>query len=343
MKRGLMPQSLLALLAAILVLTIAAAGASATTYYDLKVTRWLNVTGTAALMRTNGVAAGGRGLYVEIEQNATALTGTLNGLVVSITNGPTAAPGGTVRGLEVKARAATVDGTGNTIGMLTGATISADPKGKAATTLRGFEVILSGDAAATSTTAQGVLITNESSGTQTNSYAIDINSGTATGHKAFTYDVQFQKGVKMNNGTSGVLGVSAASVQVDSQPVVLNTRHRVTTAEANAGHSLLPAIAGRTYRVVQCKMIAYGGAAATCTTVDILGTQGTSSVKLCAFAQASLAQSAVLTMGGTGAAVLADGASYGACDANTAITIGVTTNNLATATGVDVILDYTIE
>lgn len=174
-------------------------------------------------------------------------------------------------------------------------------------------------------------------------YAFDsfIESGFARG--PLIADVRLANGETISNTSDGVVALSAASVKVNSQPVALNTRHRVTTAEANAGHAILPAIAGRTYRIVDCKMIAYGGAAATCTTVDVTGTQSSSVVKLSAFAQASLTQSTVLTMGGTGAAVLADGASYVACDANTAINVSVTTNNLATATGVDVILTYVIE
>jgi hypothetical protein len=125
--------------------------------------------------------------------------------------------------------------------------------------------------------------------------------------------------------------------------VVLNHRHRVTVAEINAGHEVLAAISGKSYRIVDCKAIAYGGAAGTVTTVDVLGTQGAGGVKLVAYAQASLTQSTVLTMGGAGAAVQADGASYVACDANTAITIGKTGGNIDTATGVDFILSYVVE
>ncbi len=124
---------------------------------------------------------------------------------------------------------------------------------------------------------------------------------------------------------------------------VLNTRHRVTAAEANAGHELLPAVAGKGYRIINVKALAYGGAAITCTTVDIKGTQAAAVVKLVAFAQASLTQSTVLEMGEVGAAVLANGASFAVCDDNSAITIAVTTNNLAGATGIDVVIDYTLE
>ena len=138
-----------------------------------------------------------------------------------------------------------------------------------------------------------------------------------------------------------------ATVQVAlgnaNSAMVLCTRHRVTVAEINAGHELLPAIVGKSYRMIQCLAIAYGGAVGTTTTVDLLGTQAAGSVKLVAYAQANLTQSTVLVSGGTGAAVQADAASYTVCDANTAITVGKTGGDADTATGVDFILTYVIE
>ncbi len=138
--------------------------------------------------------------------------------------------------------------------------------------------------------------------------------------------------------------VSLAGTVVDSaNPMVRVVRRRNTIAEVNAGVTLLAAPgAAYKYRMVSCKAIAYGGAVGGTTTVDVLGTQ-TTSKKLVAFAQASLTQSTVLTAGGTGSTVLADGASFIACDANTAITVGKTGNDLTTATGVDIIFEYVIE
>lgn len=125
------------------------------------------------------------------------------------------------------------------------------------------------------------------------------------------------------------------------EATVNQKRFRVTTAQVNAGLTLLPARAGIKYQVVDLALISIGGAAATATTVDILGTQ-TSSVKLLAAAVAGLTQSTVLRAGATNATVLADGASFVACDANTAITIGKTGSNLATATHIDVLLQYRV-
>ena len=122
----------------------------------------------------------------------------------------------------------------------------------------------------------------------------------------------------------------------------LNIRTRFTIAQVNAGATLLAAVTGYKYRMIGCEAIAVGGAAGAVTTVDILGTQ-TSSVKLVAFAQASLTQSAVLKAGGTGAAVLADGASFVACDSGAAITIGKTGSTATTATHIDINFTYAIE
>lgn len=123
---------------------------------------------------------------------------------------------------------------------------------------------------------------------------------------------------------------------------VRQIRTRFTIAEVNAGATLLAALPGYKYRMVGCNAIAIGGNVGTLATVDILGTLS-SGRKLVAFAQASLTRSAVLFDGGTGGAVLADGASYTANDANTAITIGKTGGTGDTATHVDVHFTYVIE
>jgi len=141
----------------------------------------------------------------------------------------------------------------------------------------------------------------------------------------------------------GADGAVYAHLGAVAAGVVLTKRIRVITATINTGSTQLAALAGFAYRMVDMSMCAYGGSAATCTTVDILGTQAAASVKLMAGAQATMTQSTVLHAGETGGAVLADGASFMVCDANTAITCGSTTNNLATATGVDFILTFAIE
>lgn len=124
---------------------------------------------------------------------------------------------------------------------------------------------------------------------------------------------------------------------------VRSIRRRVTTAEVNAGINLLPALPGFRYRVIDCRMIAIGGAATTATTIDLNGTQATASVKLVANAVAGLTQSALLRAGAANSAILADGASFAACDANTAIAVGRTGSNMTVATAIDVSVDYVVE
>lgn len=145
-------------------------------------------------------------------------------------------------------------------------------------------------------------------------------------------------------GTNTISGDTTFSglVTDSNRPIVRNIRTRFTIAQVNSGATLLPAVAGFKYRMVDGAMIAVGGAAAAHTTIDILGTQS-SGVKLVAFAVANTAQSAVLKPGVTGAAVLADGASYVACDANTAITVGKTGSSITTATHIDFIFSYVLE
>lgn len=121
-------------------------------------------------------------------------------------------------------------------------------------------------------------------------------------------------------------------------------RARFTIAQVNAGPVVvLAARAGCKYRMTGCKMISVGGSTAAVTTIDILGTQAASSVKLVAFAQASLTQSTVVSAGASGGAVLADGASYVKNDVNTAININITGSAITTATNIDVIIDYVVE
>jgi hypothetical protein len=133
-----------------------------------------------------------------------------------------------------------------------------------------------------------------------------------------------------------------AGAPVPANEVTYSVRKRFTIAEVNAGATLVAAVPGKSVRMVNCKAISVGGAAGAVTTVDVLGTS-TTSRKLVAFAQASLTQNTVLTAGGTGAAVLAGGASYTANDAATAVTVGVTGDPVTTATHIDVLFDYVLE
>lgn len=124
---------------------------------------------------------------------------------------------------------------------------------------------------------------------------------------------------------------------------VQHVRTRFTIAQINTGATLLTAVPGFKYRMIEASAISVGGAAGAVTTVDILGTQSTSSVKLVAFAQASLTQNTQLKSGASGATILAGGVSYVANDVNTAITVGKTGSDVTTATHIDVMMSYVVE
>lgn len=139
------------------------------------------------------------------------------------------------------------------------------------------------------------------------------------------------------------LGTTASPVweHVDAG-MVKAIRQRNTVAEVNAGATLLPAISGYKYRIVDMAMIAIGGAAATATSVDIRGVQSSSTVNLMASAVAGLTQNTLLRAGATNGAILAAGASFVENDANTAITVAKTGSNVATATHIDFIVQYVL-
>jgi predicted RecA/RadA family phage recombinase len=157
--------------------------------------------------------------------------------------------------------------------------------------------------------------------------AVGILIGTATAAAENPSSTGYVKLIGYDSG-------SAAGVQ--------QIRKRFTIAEVNAGATLLAARDGFKYRLVDAAAIAIGGAAGAVTTVDLLGTL-TTSRKLVAFAQASLTQSTLLRAGASGAAILADGASFTANDENTALTVGKTGSDITTATHVDFLVSYAVE
>jgi hypothetical protein len=131
--------------------------------------------------------------------------------------------------------------------------------------------------------------------------------------------------------------------RADAQGSVQTIRTRFTIAQINAGATLLAAVPGFAYRLIDAQMIAVGGAVTTATDVRILGTRAAGSVALLIVAVAALTQSALVRAGAANATVLADGASFTPLDANTAITVGKTGGTGAGATHVDVIVSYVLE
>jgi predicted RecA/RadA family phage recombinase len=145
-------------------------------------------------------------------------------------------------------------------------------------------------------------------------------------------------------------GPTVAVIDINKDPLpgtdtgaVLQVRRRCTIAEVNAGVTLLPAATGVKYRMINGAMIAIGGAAAAHTTIDLIGTQSASAVKLVAFAVAQTAENTLLQPGITGAAILAGGVSYVANDVNTAITVGKTGSSITTASHIDILMSYVRE
>lgn len=141
-------------------------------------------------------------------------------------------------------------------------------------------------------------------------------------------------------------GLTTGYVSLAGRPAtggVFNIRKRFTVAQVNAGATILPARAGLQYRMVDAFAIAVGGAVGAVTTVDILATLSASSRKLVAFTQANMTQSTLLRAGGTGATILADGASFTTNDANTAVTILKNGSDITTASHIDVSFTYAIE
>jgi hypothetical protein len=133
---------------------------------------------------------------------------------------------------------------------------------------------------------------------------------------------------------------SNVGVRGSAQARVL--RVAATTAQVNAGLTLLPAVPNVKYRIHDMSMISVGGAASGATTVDILGTQSASSAKLMASAVAGLTQNTLLRAGAANGTILAGGASFADCDVNTAVTVGKTGSDLATSTHIHVLLTYEI-
>lgn len=132
-------------------------------------------------------------------------------------------------------------------------------------------------------------------------------------------------------------------VRSDDQGDIQNIRRRCTAAEINTGVTLLPAVPGYAYRLIDLTIIAIGGAASGATDVRLLGTRAAGSVALVVAAVAALTQSAVVKPNSANVTVLADGASHTPLDVNTAVTVGKTGGSLATATHVDVIANYALE
>lgn len=122
--------------------------------------------------------------------------------------------------------------------------------------------------------------------------------------------------------------------------VAKKLRQRYTLAQLNAGQTLLPALPGVKWRLIDWGMTANGGAATAATSVNIAATQAGSAVQLAVTAVAALTRSAVVRAGAANAVVLADSASFAANDVNTAVTLANVGATMTTLTSIDITLEY---
>src|SRR2546421_11019721 len=85
-------------------------------------------------------------------------------------------------------------------------------------------------------------------------------------------------------GGDAIVGASGSILAVDAGVggYANQIRVRTTLANVNAGATLLAALPGYAYRIHDISMISIGGAATAATTVDVLATQASASVKLLA-------------------------------------------------------------
>lgn len=131
------------------------------------------------------------------------------------------------------------------------------------------------------------------------------------------------------------------------ETVVRTKKVNVTRAEMNTGKEILPAVSGRKYRMIDCRVIAVGAnaaATANATGVSINATQGASGVKLFEVNLAQLTRSAINRPGIASTLLLADNASFNVNDVNTAINAqAVAGSDLITVTSFQVEVVYVLE
>jgi len=122
--------------------------------------------------------------------------------------------------------------------------------------------------------------------------------------------------------------------------VLKNKRIRLTLAQYNAGYAVLPALPGVKWQIFSSAMIAITGNAAIGDSVDLAGTRAGAAVLLAVNAIAGLTRNALLRMGSTDSAILADGASFTPLDSNTAVTVTTAGSPMTTMASLDVLLTY---
>ncbi|GAH81185.1 unnamed protein product, partial [marine sediment metagenome] len=155
------------------------------------------------------IAGGANFLRVTgLQTDGTAMTGTLRGAYIDVSNGNTTATG-TIRGMELKARTEAPGDDGNDVTVLEGLSISVDSKDHSVTTMRAAEFILDGLVGGTIGEAVGLRIANNlQDGKATKSYGLQIYRDSFD----YTADIQLSSG--------GLIGGADGTLQVtDDQKV----------------------------------------------------------------------------------------------------------------------------
>ena len=147
----------------------------------------------------------------------------------------------------------------------------------------------------------------------------------------------------VENGIRNGTDQASESIYKD---VVKSVRKQFTEAQVNdsGGTPVVEGIPGHKHRLVNATLVAVGGNAAGATHVELASKQSTSTVKLVRVAVAGLAENDVTNMfAASNVTLLNAGASFASNNEGEPISITRVTNNLITATHIDVILDYVVE
>jgi hypothetical protein len=113
---------------------------------------------------------------------------------------------------------------------------------------------------------------------------------------------------------------------------------QLTTAEVNAGKTVVAPATGRQLAVVDAWVRAIGGAAGANTSVDIVDT--TTGTVAVSFARAGLAQNAVLRAGASNTTATNLNTALGAGEGLKVINVGTA---MSTATALDYVISYTVD
>ncbi len=155
--------------------------------------------------------------------------------------------------------------------------------------------------------------------------------------------ITVESGGTINFESGSTLSTGDDAIEADltgASPVVYCHTDSASTAEINAGHTLLAAVAGRTITVVGWSMTAVGGNAGTSTAVTLSDTAG-SPVLIATVAVAALTAGAVVQPSSANVTDGAAGIGLGLTAAK-GITIEKTGGTLDTCTSVTVTILYTI-